>query len=171
MGALLDIIGSLVVRGSIVAIMVTVTYSLHNALYVRTSQSIAQQKVATVSEIMKSDIKQIGYNTSLTPVLTMSASDFRFIGDLDNNGVVDSIRYHVAIDSILYRTVNSASPAPLLYYVSMLAFKYTDMSGVVTADRDLVKTISIKIATKEPNVLDDIAPKGFWEGIINPPNI
>jgi hypothetical protein len=54
----LDLAGSLVVRASMVTVMLGLTVTMNNALYETTQQTNAASTVATVGEIIYTDLNQ-----------------------------------------------------------------------------------------------------------------
>jgi hypothetical protein len=174
MGVIIDLIGSMIVRGAIVVIVVTMMVQLHNTLYQRNAQSIAQQKVMTVSEVMTMDFRLLGYNVPSTDamIVRMESQRIDFVGDFDNNGSVDTIRYYLgAGDSILYRQENNNPEGELLHFVDLLEFQYLSELGVATSEPDSVRSIYIRLGTKEPALFGDFFPQGYWESVFFPPNM
>ncbi|HWP82423.1 MAG TPA: hypothetical protein VNN76_07190 [Bacteroidota bacterium] len=173
MGVIIDLIGSMIVRGTIVVIVVTMMLQLHNTLYERNAQSIAQQKMMTVSDIITMDFKLLGYNVPVgtNPILRIESQRIDFLGDLGNNGTIDTIRYYMPVgDSVLYRQENN-NLGEILHFVNLLEFQYFNEFGAYTAQVDSVKMIQVRIGTKEPPLFSDFRPSGYWETVFIPPNI
>lgn len=116
MGIFWDIAGSLIIRGMIAAIVVTMNVMLNDIMFERTSQSIVKQNVAILSDIIRDDVQYIGQSVASGPMVTKGTTDFRFYGDIDFDWIVEDVRYYFEADPlhlgtmIVYRSIDGFNP-------------------------------------------------------------
>lgn len=182
MGVIFDLIASMAVRGAIVYIVITMNIQLHELLYEKAQYAIVKQNTATVGDIFRNDLRYIGYNVSGSSFVIAGAGEIKFLGDLDNNGVPDTIHYYAGPvteladtpnpdDRILYRKVNSAPAADIGHGLTSLSLKYYDVTGAVTSDPAAIKSLWIKIVMQGDRPINRFYPTSIWESDFNPGNI
>jgi hypothetical protein len=151
MSIFLDLIQSLFVRGSMVIVMLTLTVNLNDALYQRTKYANTKAHVGIVSDMMYDDLTQAGYNHTGPHIFCFAyAQDFRFHGDIDNNGTSETVRYYVAFNSgtgcwSLYRSVNSGTALEVGKRFASISFQYYDSKNKITADPSLINGVRINL--------------------------
>ncbi|MCI0564770.1 MAG: hypothetical protein MN733_40405, partial [Nitrososphaera sp.] len=120
MGSTTDLIGSFIIGGLVVLIILSLNYNLSTTAFQRSQDLISQQASVELLQIFENDLYKIGYRASSIPVLRAESLAVVFLADLDDNGVVDSIRYSVGDstffpdtknihDRPLFRTLNTGS--------------------------------------------------------------
>jgi hypothetical protein len=151
----LDLAGSLIVRASMVTVMLGLTVTMNNALYESTQQANAAQTVATVGEIMYTDLNQAvasGFATWNSNMI-----EFNAYTDSTMTQVV-TIKYDATqIDAEtglhkLYRTVGSNS---VLISQSLVSanFVYYDTDGhVLPYNSGSVDAIRVKLVAQVSGV-------------------
>lgn len=192
MGTMLDIIGSMVIRGAIVLVILNLNVSLNNALYQKTARAAVKQKTVVPAQILSDDIRLAGYGPSTSKRFAIAKSDeVKFSADIDNDGNAETVRYYLSAavagstHRILYRSVSSINGGQgfeLAYDVVLLSFNYYKKDGSSTGpgvDIDNIKSVYVKLAM-ESNVQvaegigsDNTAQyqKAFWERHIFPQNL
>lgn len=167
MSIFLDLIQSLFIRGSMVAVALTLTVTMNNALYQKSQLNFAKGEVETVGDMMNTDLTQAGYNAP-TPAFTIAgASDIQFQGDLDNNGAPETVRYYSVWDAStnyykLYRTVDGGTPLLVGKRFNSITLQYYDAKGKITA-------VDSTIAAVRVNLVESIegATEGFTQVVKN----
>jgi len=182
MGVILDLIASMVVRGAIIYIVITMNIQLHELMYEKAQYAIVKQNTATIGDILRNDLRFIGYNVTGTAFTIIGSDKVRFLGGIDNNGVADSIYYYVGStsemsatpnpdDRIMYRKLNSAVAAQIGHGVVTFSLKYYDINGIVTSNPALIKSFWVKIVVQGDRQIKQFYPTSIWETDFLPGNI
>jgi hypothetical protein len=136
----LDILGSWIVRGSLLIVMITLTINLNNAVYVSSQSANASAYVAIVDSIIYADVNAAGYCPACsvsTPFLAAYDSAITVLGDINNGGIPDTVSYYMIRDNVthlykLYRSVNNVDNGKSMQIANNLTslnFKYYDRNG------------------------------------------
>ena len=148
MAIVLDIIGSLAIRGAIVLVMLRLNVSLQQTLYLKTANANVRSNLATLVAIIETDFRQLGYGASTTPFLVSDSSNVKFIADFSNNGTIDSVYYYLTGTEV-YRRYNSTNAVRIGRGVTQFKFEYYSFSGVQTAVLDDVVSVKLSVAMEE----------------------
>ncbi len=126
---ILDIIGSVIAGGFLLLILARTNASAIQNTYNNNSDLITQQNLSTVVMLLENDFRKIGYMGDWTKagqidptkaILYADSTRIKFIGDINNNGIMDTVYYYVGPtselsgtpnpnDRILYRSVTSTN--------------------------------------------------------------
>ena len=126
---ILDIIGSIIAGGFLLLILARTNASAIQNTYNNNSDLITQQNLSAVVILLENDFRKIGYMGDWTKagqidptkaILYADSTSIKFIGDIDNDGVMDTVYYYVGPtselsgtpnpnDRILYRSVTSTN--------------------------------------------------------------
>lgn len=195
MGVMIDIIGSTIIRGAIILVILNLNVSLNNALSQKTVRAALKQKTVVPAQILTDDIRLAGYNQPGPPSFSPKAlaiadtSEIKFLADLNSDSTTDIVHYYlgaadpVSKHRVLCRQLNNAvTPDTLARDVISLRFTYYNSSGGTIppgTNRTLIKSISIKL-TIESNiqVTEGIGTgnsaryeRAYWERTIFPQNL
>jgi hypothetical protein len=149
----LDIAGSLVVRASMVTVMLGLTVTMNNALFETTQQTNAAATVATVGNIVYTDLNQ----TVTSGFSTANPNRMIFQADTSTGGGnLATITYYTVLDGStglynLYRQVGSSNLCIAQNLVSA-NFQYYDLSGSVTSSPASVDAIRVKLVAQVSGV-------------------
>jgi hypothetical protein len=151
-----------------VAVALTLTVTMNNALYQKSQLNFAKGQVETVGDAIYADLVQANYNNSHGGVFSNAYDqDIQFYGDIDNNGVTDQVRYYGVYDGgtgywSLYRTLNGGVPLLMGKRFSSLTFQYYDAKGKITADLNRIKAVRV-------NLVENVegATEGFTQVVKN----
>jgi hypothetical protein len=159
----LDLIGSWIIRASLITVMLTLTVNLNNTLYQSSQQVTTKQLVVAADSIIYSDLNMAGYNvaTGTNTFQTIADTNVIFYGDLNGGGVPETVRYFTYYDNTtglrwLYRYVNNEnSGANLLLGKNFksVSFKYYSMYGKETARADSVVAVRVRLTTQAANAV------------------
>jgi hypothetical protein len=149
----LDLAGSLVVRASMVTVMLGLTVTMNNALYETTQQTNAAATVATVGQIIYTDLNQaipLGVTTSNPDKIVLKADTSMGGGNLA------TITYYTSLDGTtnlynLYRRVGSSEVCISQNLVSA-NFSYFDVDGHATTTPGSVDAIRVKLVAQVSGV-------------------
>jgi hypothetical protein len=196
MGYLLDILGSVIIAGMVVLILLAVNINTTASSSAILFTTIEQRKITDVAELIQYDFYKLGYRISDEKISVADSNEIKFFTDIDNNDVVDSIHYYVGYtsdlsytsnpnDKPLYRQRNyvdsTNTPIELLTEIPVVDFNlsYYDSIGnsldysalTNSAVRDLIKSIKIKIKVESDELYDDEYRASEWKKKISPKNL
>jgi hypothetical protein len=189
MGVMIDIIGSTIIRGVIVLVILSLNVSLNNALTQKTVQAALKLKMLVPTQVLTDDMMLAGYNQGTTKVFPMArANETQFVADLNNDGTADIVHYYLgaapagSTHRVLYRQLNLGTSFELARDVISLTFSYYSSLGspIIPGDNKLgIKSISIKLKI-ESNIqaIEGIGTgntanyeTAYWERTIFPQNM
>jgi hypothetical protein len=183
MGVILDLSASMVVRGAIVYIVLTMNISLNELLYEKAQYAIVKQNTATIGDVLRNDFRYIGYGVSVGNALLLADSnEVRFQGDMDNNGVVDTMHFYIGpvsemagtlnpADRIIYRRRNSTTALDFGHGVTQFFVTYYNENGIVTATLSEIRTLKVRLVVQGEQEINRYYPTSIWESFILPSNI
>lgn len=188
MGYLLDIVGSFIIAGMVIMILLAVNINNSASSSVILFTTLEQQNVNAVSELIEYDFYKIGYRISDEKIAIADSNEIKFYTDIDNNEFADSIHYYLGkttdlsytsnpSDKPLYRNRNDS----LLTEMSVVDFNlsYFDSIGntlnyallTSSAGRELISSIKIKIKVESDEKYDDHYRASEWKKKISPKNL
>jgi hypothetical protein len=191
MGVMIDIIGSTIIRGAIVLVILNLSVSLNNALSQKTVRAALKQKMVVPAQILTDDIRLAGYNQPAFPPKSFAiakADEIQFVADLNSDSTTDVVHYYLgapptgSTHRVLYRQLNGGASFELARDVDSLIFTYYTSTGAAIlpgTNRSGIKSISIKLVI-ESNIQaiegignDNTAryEKAYWERTIFPQNM
>ena len=135
----LDLAGSLIVRASMVTVMLGLTVTMNNALFETTQQTNAAATVATVGEIIYTDLNQSDSTGFKQGFSISNPNKIVFVADT-------SMGLHK-----LYRIVGSSSVCLGKNLVS-INFQYFNSDGATTTTPSSVDAIRVKLVAQVSGV-------------------
>ncbi len=173
MGSQIDYIGSLVVNGLVILLVLTLNNNVATTSFQRTRDLTSQQSATTMMEILESDLYLVGYRAEGVPFLQAESTAIRFTADLDDNGVVDTVAYLLGTpsengltpnlrDRPLRRRVNSTLPYDIAQGLVEFSFAYFDTGGYrmvydslkTASQRALIRLLEIRFRVEPSDPLD-----------------
>jgi hypothetical protein len=183
MGVLLDLVGSFIVGGLLLLTILNVNVGVNQqSIQNEMSINVQENMVELVSEI-EYDFRKIGYGLS-NPALAIVRADtssLKFLSDLNNDGILDSVMYSLSAtnqmletcnprDRRLTRKVNTQSVNSSLGVVSF-KMRFFDVQGVVTTSPSLIKSIEYSLVVENAFPVDTTYARSTWKGVIRPRNL
>ena len=182
MSVLLDIMGSTIIGGIIILMLMNFNTFQTNTAITSNSELQMQQNAKTLAEILDHDFRKIGFNCDNTAFAQADSERISFYSDIDRNGSVDSVTYFVGNpsevtsttnprDRVLHRIVNNDTISGPSLGLIKAKFSYFDGMGAQTsilADIAYVKA-ELWIESVEPT--DGEYLFTYWEMTINPRNL
>jgi hypothetical protein len=185
MNVILDIIGSFVIRGMIVLIVLTAMVSLNNSLFRQTERVALNDLVTNTSETIYNDFSLAGYGASTSKVFNKADSiEAIFSADLDNDGTAETVRYYLGAGAagshrILYRTLNAGTPFEIARDVILIRFYYYSATNVSLTGTTVsgIKSINVSLTIESNHQLISLYSgsadtssyqQATWEGHIFP---
>jgi hypothetical protein len=194
MNILIDLLGSTLIGGILLLIILQMNLFMSNASFSSDNELRMQQNAKTLAEIMNYDFRKIGYKFDDTAMLTAQKKNIKFVGDLQapgeaGFGTMDTVEYLVLDstfaagtsnprDIVLVRVLNSTDSitGPSLGLVD-INFSYLDSLSSPTANLSKIKYIKAELWVEpmEPanNFITGKKDSVFtyWEFTIHPRNI
>jgi hypothetical protein len=190
MGYLLDIVGSFIIAGMVIMILLAVNINNNASSSVILFTTIEQQKVTDVSELIEYDFYKIGYRIPDEKIAIADSNEIKFYTDVYNDNVVDSIHYYLGEktdftittnpnDRLLNRRRNNTDSLSTKIPVVDFQLTYFDSIGntldyaslTSTAGRQLIKSIKVKIAVETDEMYDEQYRTSEWKKKISPKNL
>ena len=185
MGAILDIILSLAVRGAIALAVLNVTIALQSKLSEKTAQANEFGLLTTVSRILREDLDKTGYNMGAPPYITNAAKDTIEVCYKPDPppaypaGSPTKVKYYAGSvlelasstnprDRKLYKSVNGAAATVVAVGVDSLSFLYYDATGAQTAVLSSIKSFSVYLAMATGENVNGIYPAAEWKSRFYP---
>ncbi len=175
MSVMLDIIGSMVIRGAIVLMTLYLSVGLQSAYTYKSTLYIVKQKTVVPAEILTDDIRLAGYGPTTSKVFDTAMSQaIQFSADINNDSIPETVYYYLgspytgSTHRSLFRAVssiNGGAPAELARDVDSLCFTYYDVYGNTLSGSNIYGIKSIKVSLvmeSSGQVADEIttAPTG-----------
>ncbi|HSL87760.1 MAG TPA: hypothetical protein VK870_00500 [Ignavibacteriaceae bacterium] len=195
MNILLDILGSSIIGGMILLMVLKLNIFASNANYYSDNELKLQQNVKTLAEILNYDLRKIGYKRDTTSMITAQPQRIKFYAELDapgtaGHGTIDIVEYFLGDstestgttnlrDKILYRVVNNTDTTggSSLGLVD-LKFSYMNAQGNTTANLDSIRYIKAEFWVEPQDAVTnyvtgqaDTTVFTYWELTIYPRNI
>ncbi|MFZ4620145.1 MAG: hypothetical protein ACOYNS_06285 [Bacteroidota bacterium] len=184
---MIDIIGSFVVRAAVVLIILTTMANLSTSLYRQSERASLEVLVTGAGETIYNDLALAGYRSSSKLFLNADSLQARFYSDLNDDGVVETVRYYLGPGSsgthrILYRTLNAGTPFEIARDVILLNFTFYSTTGSSLTGTNVagVKSVRIFLTIESNNKLRNIYSgtsdtltyqKATWQGYVFPSNM
>lgn len=197
MSSMMDIVGAAILFGAILLIVVKLNASFMEANYQNNLRAMTHEQLAGIdtlagaAKILEEDFSKIGANASNAFVIADS-NRITFKGDIDNNGVVDSVKYSLVNLTIpvdgnpnlkyrLLRRQNTETGTQGGVGVSQFKLSYYDSLGrtlatpVGSGSFSKIRSIKIHVQAQSrsriKNDVDTTFASAYWERIISPRNL
>jgi hypothetical protein len=149
----IDLAGSWLIRASMVTVMLGLSITLNDAVYEASKQANTKAALASVADIVYTDVNMAGFRaTPSTTFDVVSSNDMRFYGDINDDTVLETIRYTSSLDAStglykLYRTVNNENGGNpyLIGDFKSVTFNYYDAGKVPTTNPSSVASVRITL--------------------------
>ena len=171
-----DIIQSYIIKGVIILVILQSMLLLQNLLYQHTEKAALEEELSTASFSFSSEMREVGYNSSVTPFTIAETSRVEILGDIDNDGTVDVVRYYLApmpssTKFYLERTINGGAPITAGRNFRKFYLTYYDSLGHTTSILTKIKSISIQATMENDNQFYGDYLRSSWQAQIFPPSI
>ncbi len=184
MNSFLDIVGSTIIGGIILLIILNYNANLTEANISQTTSNIVQSNLNSIANELDFDFKKIGFGVSdSTKILTADTSRISFLSDIDNNGKIDTVTYYLSglnelvstpnpRDRFLYRVVNTQAPNSSSLGVIKFRLFYYDKNGNITGVGSSVKSFKVELYCESTFPIgENYYPLAYWNKTINPRNL
>ncbi|MBI3004178.1 MAG: hypothetical protein HYY49_02035 [Ignavibacteriales bacterium] len=145
--------------------MMNLILTLRDAEYERTSAASTIQNLATAARVIEKDLKYAGYyadTTAITAFLVATNDRVQFVGDIDNNLLIDTIDIWLADDpsgepnsKVIARKVGNGLPLYLAQGSVSMNLQYYDSLGVATLVTNEILAISVLLSQRNEYSMTD----------------
>jgi hypothetical protein len=189
MGAstLLDIVGSILVGGVLLLILFRLEATADETSYDSSQDLIVQQNLTTLIDIIQSDFRKIGYCADYTKItnpadviLYADSNEIKFIADLNDAGVLDTVDYYTGPtselsntpnpnDRLLYRVINGETPKSSNLGVTEFKLIYQNSFGD-TLDTPVdpagqIASIQVDLEVENPEAMNNEYQNAYWRQV------
>lgn len=184
---ILDVIGSIIIAGILMVSIFRLQNSSTEELYRGTGNLTAQTNLATVVQILESDLRRIGYCADwqkipipTEAILYADSSSIRYLTDDDNNGSIDTMYYNFDFakdipqtpnprDRFLYRIVNNETPVDVNMGITQFRMEFYNALGTKLnfpiADPREIYSMQIDITIEDVSAYNENYQTVFWRQI------
>ncbi|MBN2013289.1 hypothetical protein JW960_28420 [candidate division KSB1 bacterium] len=195
MGDHIVLIGSIMIGAMLLVSIVAFNSGLAFRGFDQTTDTMLHGELRLVSEVMLNDFRKIGFQV-IPPsdgLKAISDTSIQFEGDIDGDGVPETVDYYLGnessspqtlnpYDRALYRRIDGGTEMTLSPGVTKFILTYFDGGGYETADPISVDCIDIQLDIASPsNHVDDKAYvfkndslryyTCSWRTKVTPPNL
>lgn len=184
--SLLDIIGSFIIGGMLILMVISMSGSISKMNYTYGSDMTVQKNMTTLVRMVENDFRKIGYcaDPDRYPITSKSIVEaeenkISFLADLNYDGTMDTVKYYLgekkdlnytsnANDLPLYRVINNATPSYFNLGVTQFDFLYYNALGEAMSfpvTKDSLKgifSIRLTIMIQSPAAYDSLYTYAFW---------
>ena len=182
MNVVLDLLGSSIIGGFVVLMMINFNIFQSNTVFASDSELQLQQNAKTLAEILNHDLRKIGYNYDNTAFVKADSEYVSFYSDIDRDGSVDLVKYFLGDtstastttnpnDRVLYRIVNNDTIQGPSLGLTKAKFTYLTGLGAETTTLSEIKYIKAELWIEPYEPVDGEYPFTYWELTINPRNL
>ena len=179
----IELAGSFIIGGMLLLSILSLNADIMQTATMNSLGTNAQQNVTNIVSILEYDFRKIGYlvPSGTDAITALSDTTIVFLGDVDNDTVVDTVNYYLGPksepsetenpnDRYLYRKVNGTANDVALGMTSW-NLTYFDNSGSVTITPANVRSIRISFTVETIIPFDTTYGSARWEGRFTPKNL
>ena len=147
MNYLLDIIIATFFGGFILLMIIKLSTDISASSYEMQSHQISQENAIETVKTLEFDLYKVGYKVTGEKIKIADSTTIKYFADIDNNDVVDSIKYYIGNESDLPNTTNpndkpfyrkrNNNPAEMIGTLTTFNFAYFDSTGAQLSYSDL----------------------------------
>ena len=191
MAYMLDILGSMAIGALVILMLFRFNQTMLSASNEKLLYNISQMHTVVATEVIEYDFYKIGFRVNSTDVFEKAkAAEVEYLTDVDNNGVMDTIKYSLSTtsellstvnpdDKLLYRTVNGGTPQIVTAVVDF-DLSYRDSTGSFITpyselndpvNRRKIRGIDVYIYLESQDPIDGIYQGTEWTRSLSLKNI
>lgn len=189
MNNILDIVGSFIVAGMVILLVITLNLNMNSTSIETIESSKVQTNTAVNSIIFDYDLYKIGYRATSNRITKADSNWIIYKSDYDNNGSLDSIEYKLGPtsdlaattnqnDRLIYKKINTGSYLSM-GVVSFLKIFYYDSVGSQISyaslssqpNRNLIRTLKLQVTFESSDSNYAVSQGTNWTKIIRPKNL
>jgi hypothetical protein len=185
MDSIISILGSIVIGGIFLLGLNAFYGDVIDYSHTKTFEVLTQEATASFMEIIDHDFRRLGSGLSSPAGAVVSltdTTDITFLGDIDNDGTVETIRYYTSApsaastttnpnDVILYRVIDGANTIDTPAGVTSFVVRTLDEFGNAITDVMDVRMVDIELEVESVAPYDTSYTKALWEKRFAPQNL
>ena len=185
MNIMLDIIGSTIIAGMIIAMVFTVNGNVGMQTYIGGGMFHVQTEAMQLARIIEFEVYKAGYNTPSPKIMVADSSHFKFRGDIDNDGTIDVVDF--TLGDLVPTTQNptdhkltyayNGQQMFISYSVTLFQLTYYNrrdsimVTPVLGALLDSIRSIKIRLNIQTPQQMNGAYIEAYYEKLIYPRNL
>lgn len=171
----LDMLGASIIGGGILLMLLMVSVNFNSKSQETKLSEISQLSIVSVGKILSNDFNKLGYRASGNKILSINDSSISFLGDVNNDGNVDTViysTYHQGNELELKRYLGNTKNSFWTFPVKNIEIKGIDSTGSSTFSINSIKGISFSIELSQKTLSNSQANIGsYWKRIFYPKNL
>jgi len=182
MNIILDIVGSTIIGGMIIAMLINFNVFQSNSMVSSDSELQMQQNAKTLAEILNHDFRKIGYRYENNAFVEADSERISFHSDINRDGSIDLVTYMLGDtsettlttnpkDRILYRIVNNDTIKGPSLGLTKAKFSYLDEFSTETTTLSAIRYVQAELWIESIEPVDGQYIFTYWEMTINPRNL
>ncbi|MBI5463861.1 MAG: hypothetical protein HY966_02760 [Ignavibacteriales bacterium] len=175
MGAIFDIIGSMMVKGMILFLVFRLTMQFQDVHTVRLDHATLLGKLNTAASVVGWDMKQAGYNYSGNAFSKMDEQQMTFFADVNNTGTAVTVDYKLLETAggvlNLQRTIAGGVPLTVAQHITEFKAEYYDSVGNSTSDPSRLYSVRVTLVIESDQTIDGKKSSATWRKQLFPTNL
>ena len=184
--SIIDTLGSIAIGGFLMLTLFRMNSASAENTYHYTGELTVQENMVSIVKLLEHDFRKIGYcedPTKITPsraITFADTSDITFLTDVDFDGIVDEVRYHLGPkseltdtpnpdDRMLYRSVNGNPVAANLgvtrFYITYYGYVGTPLETPITHAPTGIITMQIDIRVENTAAFGNEYRYAYWRQV------
>ncbi|MBI3194387.1 MAG: hypothetical protein HYZ34_07990 [Ignavibacteriae bacterium] len=184
--SLLDIIGSFIIGGMLILMIINLTGSISKMTYTYGMDMTVQKNMTTLVQMVESDFRKIGYCAdpdgfpiTAKSILEAGKHNISFLADINFDKTMDTVKYYIGEDEVLdytsnpddvplYRVINNVNPSYFNLGTTQFDFLYYNALGDSMAfpiTKDSLKgifSIRLTVMLQSPAAYDSLYTYAYW---------
>jgi len=153
MNMTLDLLGSAIIGGIILLGIITYQLSINQNSQNIVLNEVTQISATSLNQAIESDFNRMGYRVeSGSKITQLSTSALVFRGDLNNDGIIDTISYSFGKASQGMEVTRRCSTDPTKSWklvVASFTYRCFDSLGNVTTTATNVRSVAVNVVTQD----------------------
>ncbi len=179
----IEMAGSFLIGGMLLLSILALNASIMETATMNSLGTNAQENVTVIVSILDYDFRKMGYRVAsdTTAIRNMTSTTITFLGDVDDNGSVDTVNYYLGPtseptgtdnpnDRYLYRNINGTA-FDVALGMTTWNLSYYGADGTVTATPASVRSIRVTFTVQSMVPFDTTYGEARWEGRFSPKNL
>ncbi len=175
MGNYTHLVTSAVIGTIIILMIVHLAFNVGEEANETNIEQMVQSNLLNLTSTIENDLRRIGYNSPVDPILYADSTSIVFLADTKLTGTADTIKYVLADvssaahtpnpnDRALYRLIGSDSSKVASSSLTKFKLKYYDVNDVETSVPVFTKSIHVELRFESELKVKDFYP--FFEKTI-----
>jgi hypothetical protein len=186
MVTIIDALGSIAIGGFLMLTLFRMNSASAENTYHYTGELTVQENMVSIVKLLEHDFRKIGYcedPKKITPsksIIFADTSDITFLTDVDFDGNIDEVRYHLGPaseltdtpnpdDRMLYRSVNGNPVASNLgvtrFYITYYGYVGTPLATPLTAAPTGILSMQIDIRVENTAAFGNEYRYAYWRQV------